>query len=287
MQFDIAPITERLKRFKTRHNYSVPLKPAILCDLDGVVWLMHQPIAGSVDAISRMREVGHRVLFVTNNSHSSANEQAAVLESIGIPAVGDVVTASQSAGALLHAGERVLTCGGPGVMQAITDAGAIVVGRSDDPDLPKDLAVDAVVVAFHRTFDFAGLTRLSATIRQGARFIATNDDATYPTPDGVIPGGGAIVAAVATASGVQPIVAGKPYAPMANLVRSVLGVVDLSSSWMVGDRVSTDGAFAKTLGCHFAHVRSGVAHTPDEMLNAEFEGNDLASFADFIIEKYI
>ena len=247
---------------------------------------MHQPIPGSVDAISRLREAGHRVLFVTNNSHSSANEQAAVLESIGVPAVGDVVTASQSAGALLRAGERVLTCGGPGVMQAITDAGAIVVGRSDDPDLPKDLAVDAVVVAFHRTFDFAGLTRLSATIRQGARFRATNDDATYPTPDGVIPGGGAIVAAVATASGVQPIIAGKPYAPMANLVRSVLGVVDLSSSWMVGDRVSTDGSFAKTLGCHFAHVRSGVAHTPDEVLNAEFEGNDLAAFADFIIEKY-
>jgi 4-nitrophenyl phosphatase len=248
---------------------------------------MHQPIPGSVDAISRLREAGHRVLFVTNNSHSSANEQAAVLESIGIPADGDVVTASQSAGALLHVGERVLTCGGPGVMQAIADAGAIVVGRSDDPDLPKDLAVDVVVVAFHRTFDFAGLTRLSATIRQGARFIATNDDATYPTPDGVIPGGGAIVAAVATASGVQPIVAGKPYAPMAELVRSVLGNVDLSSAWMVGDRVSTDGVFAKTLGCHFAHVRSGVAHTPDEMLNAEFEGKDLASFADFIIEKYI
>jgi len=247
---------------------------------------MHQPIPGSVDAIFRMRDAGHRVLFVTNNSHSSANEQAAVLESIGIPAVGDVVTASQSAGALLRAGERVLTCGGPGVMQAITDAGAIVVGRSDDPDLPQDIAVDAVVVAFHRTFDFAGLTRLSATIRQGARFIATNDDATYPTPNGVIPGGGAIVAAVATASGVQPIVAGKPYAPMANLVRSVLGVVDLSNAWMVGDRVSTDGEFARTLGCHFAHVRSGVAHTPDEVLNAEFEGNDLASFADFIVQKY-
>ena len=264
----------------------MPLKPSILCDLDGVVWLMHQPIPGSVDAIFRLREAGHRVLFVTNNSHSSANEQAAVLESIGIPAVGDVVTASQSAGALLHVGERVLTCGGPGVMQAITDAGAIVVGRSDDPDLPKDLAVDAVVVAFHRTFDFAGLTRLSSTIRKGARFIATNDDATYPTPDGVIPGGGAIVAAVATASGVQPIVAGKPYAPMADLVRSVLGTVDVSSAWMVGDRVSTDGAFASTLGCHFAHVRSGVAHTPDEVLNAEFEGQDLASFADFIIEKH-
>ena len=264
----------------------MPLKPAILCDLDGVVWLMHQPIPGSVDAIRRLREAGHRVLFVTNNSHSSANEQALVLEEIGIPAIGDVVSASQSAGALLHVGERVLTCGGPGVMQAITEAGALLVGRSDDPDLPLDVEVDAVVVAFHRTFDFAGLTRLSAHIRKGARFIATNDDATYPTPDGVIPGGGAIVAAVATASGVQPIVAGKPYAPMANLVRSVLGVSDLSDAWMVGDRVSTDGAFAQTLSCHFAHVRSGVAHTQDELQNVDFEGNDLASFADFIIGKH-
>ena len=264
----------------------MPLKPAILCDLDGVVWLMHQPISGSVDAIRRLRVAGHRVLFVTNNSHSSANEQALVLESIGIPAIGDVVSASQSAGALLHVGERVLTCGGPGVMQAITDAGAILVGRSDDPDLPQDIEVDAVMVAFHRTFDFAGLTRLSAHIRKGARFIATNDDATYPTPDGVIPGGGAIVAAVAAASGVQPVVAGKPYSPMANLVRSVLGTVDVSSAWMVGDRVSTDGEFARTLGCNFAHVRSGVAHGKDEVLNAAFEGSNLASFADFIIEKH-
>ena len=264
----------------------MPSKPAILCDLDGVVWLMHQPIAGSVDAIRRLREAGHRVLFVTNNSHSTAQEQASVLESIGIPAIGDVVTASQSAGALLSEGERVLTCGGPGVMQAIVDAGAVLVGRSDDPDLPQDIEVDAVVVAFHRTFDFAGLTRLSAHIRQGARFIATNDDATYPVPDGVIPGGGAIVAAVTTASGVSPLIAGKPYAPMARLVGSVLGTTDLSEAWMVGDRVSTDGAFAQTLGCHFAHVRSGVQHAQDEVQNADFEGNNLAAFADYIVEKY-
>ena len=264
----------------------MPSKPAILCDLDGVVWLMHQPISGSVDAIRKLREAGHRVLFVTNNSHSTAHEQALVLESIGIPAIGDVVTASQSAGALLNVGERVLTCGGPGVMQAIADAGAVLVGRSDDPDLPQDIEVDAVVVAFHRTFDFAGLTRLSAHVRQGARFIATNDDATYPVPNGVIPGGGAIVAAVATASGVSPVVAGKPYAPMAKLVGSVLGDVDLSEAWMVGDRVSTDGAFARTLGCHFAHVRSGVAHAQNEVLDADFEGENLAAFADYVVEKY-
>ena len=109
----------------------MPLKPAVLCDLDGVVWLTHQPIAGSVDAIRRIREAGHRVLFVTNNSYATADEQASVLEGIGIAAFGSVVTASQSAGKLLRKGDRVLTCGGPGVTQAIEQAGAVIVGRSD------------------------------------------------------------------------------------------------------------------------------------------------------------
>ena len=246
---------------------------------------MHQPIAGSVDAIRRIREAGHSVLFVTNNSHATADEQASVLESIGIDACGSVVTASQSAGNLLRSGERVLTCGGPGVVQAIEHAGAVVVGRSDDPDFDMSSEVDAVVVAFHRTFDFAGLTKLSAKIRNGARFIATNDDATYPTPHGVIPGGGSIVAAVATASGVSPTIAGKPYLPMAEMVKSVLGVTDLSQSWMVGDRASTDGEFAKTLKCKFAHVQSGVANFESDLDHASFTGPDLASFADFLLSR--
>ena len=261
----------------------MPLKSAVLCDLDGVVWLTHQPIPGSVDAIARIREAGHRVLFVTNNSYATADDQARILEEIGIPALGDVVTASQAAGSLLASGDRVLTCGGPGVTQAIQESGAVIVGRSDDPNFDMATPVDAVVVAFHRTFDFAGLTRLSAKIRDGARFIATNDDATYPTPDGVIPGGGSIVAAVAAASGVQPRVAGKPNEPMAAMVRRVLGISDLSSAWMVGDRASTDGEFARTVGCRFAHVQSGVGNSESELAHAAFAGLDLAEFADYLI----
>lgn len=261
----------------------MPLKPAVLCDLDGVVWLTHQPIPGSVDAIARIREAGHRVLFVTNHSYATAEDQARILEEIGIRALGDVVTASQAAGSLLASGDRVLTCGGPGVTQAIQESGAVIVGRSDDPNFDMATPVDAVVVAFHRTFDFAGLTRLSAKIRDGARFIATNDDATYPTPDGVIPGGGSIVAAVAAASGVQPRVAGKPNEPMAAMVRRVLGISDLSSAWMVGDRASTDGEFARTVGCRFAHVQSGVGNSESELSHAAFAGADLAAFADYLI----
>jgi 4-nitrophenyl phosphatase len=94
-------------------------------------------------------------------------------------------------------------------------------------------------------------------VRDGARFVATNLDATYPVPGGLIPGSGAIAAAVATASGRAPEVAGKPEAPMVKLVRERLG----SAGIVVGDRPSTDGALAHALGWPFALVLSGVTQT--------------------------
>ena len=235
----------------------------ILCDLDGVVWLSHEPIAGSVEAIAALRAVGHRVLFVTNNSYAKVAQQEETLKSIGIPAKGDVLTSSGAAATLLKRGQRVLVAGGPGVVEAVEQVGAIVAGRTDDdssPDaqLKTDANIDAVIVGFHGTFDFESMRRASAAVRSGAVLIGTNDDATYPTSTGLIPGGGSILAAIATASGVAPIVAGKPFAPMGELVRRTLGVNDLSSCWMVGDRYSTDGAFAKTIGARFALVTSGI-----------------------------
>ncbi len=240
-----------------------PRLAPILCDLDGVVWLSHEPISGSVEAIAALRSVGHRVLFVTNNSYSKVAQQEETLKSIGIPAVGDVLTSSGAAATLLERGQRVLVAGGPGVVEAVENVGAIVAGRTDDDSSPEaqvasDSEIDAVIVGFHRTFDFESMRRASAAVRGGAKLIGTNDDATYPTSSGVIPGGGSILAAIATASGVAPIVAGKPFAPMGELVRRALNTDDLSSCWMVGDRYSTDGAFAKTIGAKFALASSGV-----------------------------
>ncbi len=235
----------------------------ILCDLDGVVWLSHEPIAGSVEAIAALREAGHRVLFVTNNSFAKVASQEETLEALGIPAVGDVLTSSGAGATLLKAGQRVLVAGGPGVVEAVESVGAIVAGRTDDGSSQEaqeisDANIDAVVVGFHKTFNFESMRRASAAVRAGAILIGTNDDATYPTSTGVIPGGGSILAAIATASGVSPIVAGKPFAPMGELVRRTLGMIDLSSCWMVGDRYSTDGVFAKTIGAKFALATSGV-----------------------------
>jgi 4-nitrophenyl phosphatase len=101
---------------------------------------------------------------------------------------------------------------------------------------------------------FARLTAAVRAVVAGARLIGTNDDATYPTPDGPLPGGGSLLAAVAYASGATPAVAGKPYKAAAELVRRRLGEVAV----MVGDRPETDGRFAERLGAKYAIVRSGV-----------------------------
>ena len=222
----------------------------VLCDLDGVVWLAHQPIAGAVEGISRLRAAGHRVLFVTNNSAALLETQEATLAEIGVPAEGDVLTSAMAAALLVQPGERVLVCGGAGVVQAVERRGATVT-IGDEP-------ADAVLVGFHRTFDFDGLARAARAVRLGARLIGTNDDATYPTPDGPIPGGGSILAAVETACGLKAVVAGKPYEPMAELVRTAVGASAARNAVMVGDRPSTDGRFARLLGCRYAHVWSGV-----------------------------
>lgn len=229
---------------------------AILCDLDGVIWLAHQPIAGSVEAVARLRAAGHRVLFVTNNSSATKEQHLRALEKIGIRADGDLVTSAQACGSLIPAGTRVLVAGGPGLEQAVVDRGAVVL-HPDEVDRDRR-QVEVVVVGFHRHFDFEGLRRASQAVREGAALVASNDDATYPTPDGEIPGGGSILAAIETASGRRAVVAGKPYRPMAAAVIEALGGVAMEDVIMVGDRPSTDGRLAEVLGCRFALVRSGV-----------------------------
>ncbi|HEY7071074.1 MAG TPA: HAD-IIA family hydrolase [Acidimicrobiales bacterium] len=219
-------------------------------DLDGVVWLSAEPIPGAAEAVARLRAVGERVVFCTNFSGRLLAEQEAQLEDHGIPAHGDVLTSSMAAARLVEPGERVLICGGPGVAEAMEARGAVPVRDGD---------ADVVAVGFHREFDYERLRIAARAVDRGARLIATNDDATLPTPDGPIPGGGALVAAVAYATGVEAIVAGKPHQPMADLVLSVGG----PEGTVVGDRPSTDGGLATRLGYRFALVLTGVTHEDD------------------------
>ena len=264
------------------------VKAPILCDLDGVVWLLHQPIAGSVEAIARLRAAGHRVLFVTNNSSATVSTQENTLQKIGIPATGDVCTSAQAAALLLAPGERVLVAGGPGIVEAIEQRGAVVVARTDsDMSEPEFAAcatdIDTVMVGYHASFDYRGLTRATTAILAGARLIGTNDDPTYPTPAGLIPGGGSILAAFATAGGVAPTIAGKPCAAMGQLVRERLAIDDLSGAWMAGDRDSTDGAFARLVGAKFGLMLSGVSEPSNNQVAPDGVFDNLAALADHVL----
>lgn len=224
--------------------------PVVCCDLDGVLWRGDDVVPGAPSAIAALHEAGLRVGYLSNNSGATVAEVVAKLARCGVEAApADVLTSALATAELLGThvppGSRVLACAGPGAIQALEDAGYEVV---------REGPAAAVVVGFHRDFDFDGLERASRAIREGSRFVATNLDATYPVPGGLLPGAGSIVAAVATASGAQPEVAGKPYPPAAAMVRRHLGEHGI----MVGDRPSTDGAMADALGWPFALVLSGV-----------------------------
>ena len=254
----------------------------VLCDLDGVVWLAHQPIPGSVHAIASLREAGIRVVFVTNNSFSTYEEQVAALGSIGIPAEGDIVTSAMSAATAMKSGWRVLVCGGLGLIEEVGRVTNDVVVAYNEPMASGDF--DAVVVGFHREFNYQVLTDALTAVRGGAVLIGSNDDPTYPTPNGPIPGGGSILAAIEKASGVTPTVTGKPNEPMAKLVRELCGDVLPEEMVMVGDRSDTDGGFAQVLGARFAMVLSGVMDSADGV-DADIVVAGLSAVAEILLKE--
>jgi HAD superfamily hydrolase (TIGR01450 family) len=224
-------------------------------DLDGVVWLAGRPIPGVDEAVARLRGAGVRVLFATNNSAPTRAELHRHLAHCGITAEdGDLLSSADVAAGMLATGCRAVVLGADGVLEALARRGVLVV-----PEGPAD----AVVVGLTRTFTYDDVARAAAAVRSGARFIGTNEDPTFPTPDGLTPGAGAILAAVSMAAEATPEVAGKPHGPTAEAIAARVPHGQLRA--MVGDRPSTDGALAAHLGIPFALVLSGVTragHVP-------------------------
>jgi 4-nitrophenyl phosphatase len=244
-----------------------------ILDLDGVVWLSETVIPGVPEAVARLRAAGHTVLFLTNNSSRTIGDLVDKFVGMGIEVDADeIVTSAQSAASMLEPGSTALVCAGDGVREALAARG--VEGVDEGP-------ADAVVVGFHKEFDYGRLNAAYQAIRGGARLVGTNDDTTYPTPDGPIPGGGALLAAVAAAAGVEPEVAGKPYQPMADAVRARIGD-GADDGLVVGDRPDTDGLIAKRLGLPFALVFTGVTSEDDLPVDPEPEmvAPDLATLVD-------
>jgi HAD superfamily hydrolase (TIGR01450 family) len=220
-------------------------------DLDGVIWLAGEPIGDVGGAVDSLRAAGVRTLFATNNSAPTRAELHQRLANCGITTTdADLLSSADVAAEMLPVGSTALIVADPGVREALTARGVTIVESG---------AADAVVVGWTRSFTFDSIDRAARTVRGGARLIGTNEDPTHPTPHGLSPGCGALLAAVATAAETTPEVAGKPHLPTADAIKARASDLTL----MVGDRPSTDGALATQLGIPFALVLSGVTDSAE------------------------
>jgi 4-nitrophenyl phosphatase len=246
-----------------------PLEGTWILDLDGVVWLTGEAITGVAGAVARLRDAGVTVVFATNNSAPTIDELIERMRRAGIPAgPADLITSAQAAASMVQPGETVLALGDGGAREALLARGARLVDTGP---------VDAVVVGWTHQITFDRLAQASSAVRAGARLIGTNDDPTHPTPQGLMPGAGALLAYVVTASGKVAQVAGKPYQPMIDLIRAH----HPDATLVVGDRPSTDGRLARAVGAPFALVYSGVTAVGDPVdPPADYAASDLSVLVD-------
>ncbi|MGZ5383733.1 MAG: HAD-IIA family hydrolase [Acidimicrobiia bacterium] len=244
----------------------------VVCDLDGVVYLLDEPVPGAGRALMNLDARGYALLFVTNNSTRSPATIAARIENLtGYPAAPDqVIGSAEAALTLLEGGTGpAFVLGGDGIRHAMAIAG---VAETDDPG-----SAAAVIVGLDTGFSYQRLRDAATAVRSGATFIATNADATYPTPQGLWPGAGAMVAAVQAATGIEPVIAGKPHEPIRRLIRARLGPGPV---WVVGDRPETDLAMAKVEGWVPVLVLTGVVAAVEEVAEEDRPDLILSSLTD-------
>jgi glycerol 3-phosphatase-2 len=250
----------------------------ILLDLDGVVYRGASPVPSAAVALQALRGRGARILFVTNNSSRTAEDVSQRLRRMGIAASADeVLTSAQATASMLAreglSGASAFVIGERGVRDALAGAGVTVV---EDPSRTTDL----VVVGWDRSVDYSKLRMASLLLQRGARLIATNADASYPAPDGLWPGAGAILAAITTATGVTPTIVGKPHRP---LFEAAVDATGAGHPLMVGDRLDTDIAGARSMGWDSLLVLTGASTMADLPRSDDlpvYVGHDLGAVLD-------
>ena len=240
----------------------------VIFDLDGVVYRGADPVPGAVDLVSWLHARGVLVRFATNNSMVARGGYVERLSAMGIPAALDEIVTSTSATVshlALHAPgvQRVLAIGADGMRDELRAAGLDVVMSGELATRayagePLDGAFDAVIVGLDPALDYGRLAVAMTAVAAGARLIATNADARYPTPGGFLPGAGSIVAALATATGASPEVIGKPAPAMFESILESSGV-SASDAVVVGDNPAADVVGARRAGCAAILVLTGVA----------------------------
>jgi glycerol-1-phosphatase len=230
----------------------------LLIDLDGTVFRGGTAVPGAAAAVEAMHQAGVPIRFVTNNASRGPADVAGHLTELGIAAAeSEVATSAQAAAAVLaekvSAGAAVLVVG-TAALAAEIDAVGLVPVREATPD------VVAVVQGLSQQTTWSDLAEATLAIRAGALWVACNVDTTLPTDRGLLPGNGALVAAVRAATGAEPLVAGKPAAP---LLHEALRTTGGRAALVVGDRLDTDIAGAHNAGLDSLMVLTGVSTVAD------------------------
>jgi HAD superfamily hydrolase (TIGR01450 family) len=228
-----------------------------MLDLDGVVYIGPDAVAGAPEHVAQARSAGMRVAFITNNARRPPLQVAAHLRDLGVAAQPqDVVTSAQAAAQVLldrlGAGARVVLLGADGLEEAVVEAGLKPVGVRDD--------AEALVSGYGPDVSWHDIMRAAVRIRDGLWWVASNSDLTIPTSFGVAPGHGVLVETLRRFAGVEPVVAGKPSRPLLDeTIRRVGGARPL----MVGDRLDTDIEGAVSAGIDSLLVLTGVTGLPE------------------------
>ena len=225
----------------------------VVLDLDGCVWVGPSAVPGAAEALAELRAAGKRVAFLTNDARRSPEAYVRKLWSLGIVAsLEEVVTVG---GAIQHvlaerdAGTPVYVIGASAIFRHVAESGARVVnGTSIDPEV--------VVAAAHDELSYAELTAATQGLLAGAQLLAAGRDRTFPAEEGMLPGTGAVVAALEYATGVTARCVGKPDP---QIFRTALDRLGPGRTLVVGDRLDADLAGADAAGLDGAIVLSGVS----------------------------
>ena len=224
----------------------------LIIDMDGVLWRGDEPIGDLPEIFRNLQRKHLKVVLATNNATRSVYQYHAKLRGFGVEIEDWQIINSPVATALYlkklhHSGGPLYIIGESGLVTTLQEYGFFHTEKE----------VLAVVVGMDRTLTYAKLAKATLLIRSGAPFIGTNPDRTFPLPEGLVPGAGAILAAIETAADTHPVIIGKPAPEMYQAALDRMGL-EADHTLVVGDRLETDIAGAQRLGCRTALVLSGV-----------------------------
>jgi 4-nitrophenyl phosphatase len=235
---------------------------AVISDMDGVLWRGETPLPGVAEFFGGLRQRGIPFVLATNNATATFPQIARRLKVVGLALRKEEALTSANAAAsfLRHAlpvGAPVLAVGEEGLTSALTHAGFRLVQHAQD--------AAAVVAGLDRHVTWGKLTEAALAIRSGAMFVATNLDPTFPSERGLVPGAGALIAVLETATGCHPLLIGKPE-PLLFLGALEILQAPAEATLVLGDRIETDIVGGQRAGMPTGLLLTGV--TTREILAA-------------------